>query len=391
MERKIALALSGGGSRAIAFHLGCLRSLKRHRILDDIKTVSSVSGGSVIAAAYFKHGEDFDEFEAKMVALLKSGLFSPTLRTLFSHWGVMWLISEIVVFCLSLLNWVLAIIPKTIRFVAKKFGVEIWNDQTFKWGLRRYFSRTSLLEKTLDRLLFDGDTIDMLAKPEQKLILNSTELTTGSAFRFSTDTSGGWRFGELKNQKIAVAHAVAASAAYPLFLTHFQDRYEFTRKDGTKYFNTVSLTDGGIYDNLGLGPLWPERSEDVSYNVDPSKIIICCSAGYGLRSDAHPLYWVGRMMQSFYTTFDRAQNAAIDKMTKLKQDGKIDLLIFPYLGMRDEKLPDKPVDLVSREEVHTYPTDFFGMSDEKILRIGQRGEQLTDHLLKLYGGEITNT
>ncbi len=242
----------------------------------------------------------------------------------------------------------------------------------------------------MDRLLFDGATLDMLAKPQQKLILNTTELTTGSAFRFSTSASGGWRFGEIKNQKIKVSHAVAASAAYPLFLTHFQDVYEFMRKDGTNYFNTVSLTDGGIYDNLGLGPLWPDRSKDVSYNVDPSTVIICCSAGYGLRADSHPLYWIGRMMQSFYTTFDRAQNAAMDKVTKLKLDGKIDLLIFPYLGMRDEQLPDKPNNLVSREEVHAYPTDFFGMSEEKMTRIGLRGEQLTDHLLKLYGGELTN-
>ena len=28
-ERKIGLALSGGGARAMAFHLGCLRALKK--------------------------------------------------------------------------------------------------------------------------------------------------------------------------------------------------------------------------------------------------------------------------------------------------------------------------------------------------------------------------
>ena len=43
----------------------------------------------------------------------------------------------------------------------------------------------------------------------------------------------------------------------------------------------VILTDGGIYDNLGLGCLWPDRSPDVSLNIIPIDTIICCSAGYG--------------------------------------------------------------------------------------------------------------
>lgn len=67
-ERTIALALSGGGSRAIAFHLGCLRALNHRGLLKNIKTVSSVSGGSVIAAAYCLDGEDFDAFEKRITA-----------------------------------------------------------------------------------------------------------------------------------------------------------------------------------------------------------------------------------------------------------------------------------------------------------------------------------
>ena len=34
---RIALALSGGGSRAMAFHLGCLRALKAAGILDKLQ------------------------------------------------------------------------------------------------------------------------------------------------------------------------------------------------------------------------------------------------------------------------------------------------------------------------------------------------------------------
>ncbi len=391
MDKKISLALSGGGSRAIAFHMGCFRSLRKHDLLNDIQTISSVSGGSVFAAVYFKYGDDFDVFEEKIIKILQKGLVLPSLQTIFSRWGILWIASEFLVLMLSITELVVSSILKFIRLLSKIFGIELWKDNSFKWGVRRYFSRTSILEKTLDYLLFDNETLPSWKRPGQVLILNATELTTGSAFRFSTNISGGWRFGKLKDQNVKVSHAVAASAAYPVFLTQLQDHHIFIRKDNTSLESKISLTDGGIYDNLGLGPLWPDRSEDVSYNVFPSKIIICCSAGYGLRADNHPLYWIGRMKQSFYTTFDRAQNAAIDKVTKLKENNEIDVLIFPYLGMQDENLPDKPSNLVPREEVHKYPTDFFAMKEDKIKRISLRGEQLCDHLIKLYGEKLTKT
>lgn len=46
----IGLSLSGGGSRAIAFHFGCLQALHDLGILDDVRVLSTVSGGSVVGA-----------------------------------------------------------------------------------------------------------------------------------------------------------------------------------------------------------------------------------------------------------------------------------------------------------------------------------------------------
>jgi len=382
-KRTIALMLSGGGSRAIAFHLGCLRALNRRGLLKNIKTVSSVSGGSVIAAVYCLDGEDFDAFEKRITAFLKSGLFKPAVKTAISPTGLFWVLSEIFMLGIYVLWSAIALVLKAIRFLFQLFGIKIWSGRHFRFPLRRPISRTSLIERTFDRLLFKGVTLGELPDTGPKLIINTTELTTGSAFRFSKTASGGWRFGQVVGGDVTVSHAVAASAAYPLFLTHFQDRYRFRRKDGTEHEGAVSLTDGGVYDNLGLGPLWPDRSSEISLNVDPSPHLVCCSAGYGLRADDHPTYWIGRMMQSFYTTFDRAQNASINRMYELKSSGKVDVLVFPYLGMRDINLPERPADLVRREQVHAYPTDFFGMSEENIRLIGLRGEQLTNHLFDL--------
>src|SRR5438105_5519370 len=48
--RGIALCLSGGGFRAALFHLGALRRLNELGVLSTVETISSVSGGSIIAA-----------------------------------------------------------------------------------------------------------------------------------------------------------------------------------------------------------------------------------------------------------------------------------------------------------------------------------------------------
>ena len=47
---RIGLALSGGGFRAPLFHLGVVRFLADAGLLQDVVYVSSVSGGSVLAA-----------------------------------------------------------------------------------------------------------------------------------------------------------------------------------------------------------------------------------------------------------------------------------------------------------------------------------------------------
>lgn len=70
----IALALSGGGARAMAFHLGCFRALYDRGILDQVRVMSSVSGGSVFAACWAYRGEDFGAFEKHMIGVLNRGI-----------------------------------------------------------------------------------------------------------------------------------------------------------------------------------------------------------------------------------------------------------------------------------------------------------------------------
>jgi NTE family protein len=48
--RGLALCLSGGGFRAVLFHLGALRRLNELGVLAKVDTISATSGGSILAA-----------------------------------------------------------------------------------------------------------------------------------------------------------------------------------------------------------------------------------------------------------------------------------------------------------------------------------------------------
>ena len=50
----IALALSGGGIRAMVFHLGVLKYLSEQNKLEEISHISTVSGGSLIIGLLLK-------------------------------------------------------------------------------------------------------------------------------------------------------------------------------------------------------------------------------------------------------------------------------------------------------------------------------------------------
>ena len=171
--------------------------------------------------------------------------------------------------------------------------------------------------------------------------------------------------------------------AYPLFLPAFDETLIF-EKDGRLQTSRVILTDGGIYDNLGLGCLWPDRSPDVSLNVIPVDTIICCSAGYGLRQGSPGQFLFARMHSAFSAVFDRTQNAAMHRLHEAQRTGQIKGFLFPYLGQQDRQLPKPLADLVRREEAHAYPTNFNAMPEEWIERLSRRGEQLTLCLARAY-------
>ncbi len=385
-ERKIGLALSGGGARAIAFHLGCLRALNQLGLLGRVAVLSTVSGGSVIGAYFHAHQGDFPSFEAKIRDVLAQGLVKSMRGKFFGMLGVKIIAAFVVVGLVAAWVALIKFLVNCLSLIAPRSFSRHWERLDTSSPLHRFASRTTLLEAALDDVLFKGACLNDLPR-QPHLVVNATELRTGSAFRFGTLESGSWRWGKLRGNAVSVAHAVAASAAYPLFLPAFDETLTFD-KNGELKDARVILTDGGIYDNLGLGCLWPDRSADVSLNVIPVDTIICCSAGYGLRQEPPSQFIFARMLSVFSTVFDRAQNASIHRLHEAQRFGQIRNFILPYLGQLDRELPNPPADLVRREEAHSYPTDFNAMPPEWIDRLSLRGEQLTLCLARAYIPEL---
>jgi len=383
---KIGLTLSGGGARAIAFHLGCLRAFNDLQILPKVRVISSVSGGSVIAAMYAYSDDEFHQFDSRVVSLLKSGLTLSIARQALISANL--LKSLLTLVTAGVVALACNVIRTLVGFI-NILGLRLRTDRDWLQApLRRYASRTTAFERALERRLFKETVISEVARPSLDVVINATELRTQTAFRFGSQSSGSWRFGRVSGNAIRVAKAVAASAAYPVFLPALDERMVF-EKDGKVESACVILTDGGVYDNLGVTCLEPGRTADISTNVFEVDYIICCDAGHGQPAGRiKPYWWRSRIQQTFETTHRRVQTTAYGRLHNYVETGGISGFVMPYLGQIDERLPFLPPDLVSRERVIAYPTDFSAMREEDLHMLSLRGEQLTRLLVARYAPEL---
>jgi len=364
-SRDVGLALSGGGSRAIAFHLGCLRALHDRGALDRIRVVSGVSGGAIAAAAYAYGTGAFAEFEDEIETLLRRGLSREVARRAF-------------------LGPRLASSAAAAQIVsgAMALGVaarsRLGNGARRHAPARRWATRTDALEATLESRLFDRLTLDAPRREGLDVVLTASDLRSGSAVRFGSRESGIWRPGLGRFvDPMPIATAAAASAAYPLFLPSIDREFEFEGRGEERRRARVVLSDGGLFDNLGTSCLEPGRSPKYSYNVFDVDYIVACDAGRGLLDDAFPVTALGRLARSFGLTHRKLQDGARARLHQLSAAGRLAGFAMPYLGQQDRALPYRSPDLVSREEVVGYPTNFSPMSQANIDQLARRGEQLT--------------
>ena len=77
----------------------------------------------------------------------------------------------------------------------------------------------------------------------------------------------------------------------------------------------------------------------------------------------------------------RAQDAARARLHDFKASGRLKGFVHVYLGMEDRRAPSPIADLVAREAVADYPTNFAAMTPESLTDISLRAEQLTASLV----------
>lgn len=234
----IALALSGGGYRAMLFHTGALIRLNELGLLWRVKRVSSVSGGS-LSAAYLGVAWRRLTFENGVAQNFQDEYVNPILE--FSR--------------------------RTIDRAGALIGL-------FTQGLLVSRRMTSVYR----RYLFGDATLQNL--PEDgagpRFILCASNLSTGSLWRFSRPYMADWRLGRILNPDVSLATAVAASAGFPPLLSPVRLHLKpcrFVAGDAPPPDHDVTifhpipdkcrrravLCDGGVYDNHGLQPVedWP--------------------------------------------------------------------------------------------------------------------------------------
>ena len=384
----IGLALSGGGSRAIAFHLGCLRALHDRGVLEKVELLSGVSGGSVIGALYAYSDEPFAAFEQRIEALLRRGMVWGIAREMFLSCETLRILAAM------LTSGVVAAMGTLVRLIVAVLGL-------FRIGgnmlpilasaasarLPRFASRTTAFENYLRRRHFSNRRMDEVGRPGLNVVINAAELRTETAFRFGSRESGCWRYGKLVETP-DVAMAVAASAAFPAALPALDQVMTFTR-GGIEVAHRVMITDGGVYDNLGVSCMQPGRAAEYSSNAYAVDFIIACDAGQGTPTgNAKSYFWASRMLATINTIHRRTQTLTLNQLHRMAANGEIQGFLLPYLGQIDERLPLRPANLVPREDAFCYPTNFSPMSPSNIAILSKRGEQLTNLMLDAHAPHL---
>ncbi|MCP3860307.1 MAG: patatin-like phospholipase family protein, partial [Phycisphaeraceae bacterium] len=235
----------------------------------DVRVISGVSGGSIVAALWAYSSGPFDDFDHRVTDLLRRGL---TRR----------------IAAKALRPGRLA---KTVTATSTAGVASAPNAFLGPGGpLRRWSSNTAALADGFTDLIGDIAMADV-ARPNLDVVINACELRTGSAFRFGSKESGTWRHGLVKDNDVKVAQAVACSAAYPVAFPAADLRATFVDQHGDEGEQRVILTDGGVYDNLGTSCLMPDRSPRFSTNVHEVDVVIACDAGRGLFDGKPRPYW----------------------------------------------------------------------------------------------------
>jgi NTE family protein len=289
---RVGVCLSGGGFRASLFGMGVLRYLAESGHLADVAAVSAVSGGSVTAAVLAESWPalEHEGFSARAFEQHVSGPF------------------------------VEAVSERNLR-----------NRGIARWALTRVTPRRRQLGGSLGvsmtRRLLRTRRVADLPKGLQ-VILTSTDLVSGRAFRVSRDFVGSWQFGYARTPPgLSLASALAASTAVPFLFPPVALRTDgLGLKDGTPA--ELALVDGGVYDNLGLEWFqgWDRGRPSAAREVD---FVLVVDASGPLRTQGERYGWLGSLRRSQEVQYAQTRASRVRWFVEQLLDSKMQGLHIP--------------------------------------------------------------
>ena len=225
-EKRIGIALSGGGYRAALFHAGVLNALETLGIR--VQAISAVSGGSIIGV-YYAFGGDPLRFKQAML----DRHFNLVREVMLIHRAVPLL--------------------APMRIPGTELKLLPW------WNYDRGNVQASMVRRLLG---IDGEW-QSPSDHQPELLIAATDLTYGMLIGFIHDgiliQSPEGKAGVYRNEAVSLdrdfdlADLVAASGAFPVAFPAVALGVQTTTKDTTgKGIRPLELVDGGVGDNTGL-------------------------------------------------------------------------------------------------------------------------------------------
>ena len=244
-KNKIAVCLSGGGYRAALFHLGALRRLNELGILGQVDTITSVSGGSILSA--------------HLAACLKK---QPFVDNKIPDWENL-VAAPFRKFCKRDIRT----IPVLKRFL-------------LPWNWPRRSTQVNALMHRYERYLTGMKLIDLPDYPN--FVYCATDIVYGINWVFERTRVGDYGARHIKTPADwETARAVAASSCFPpvfdpmpigkLFVKESK-RQQKKITDKENLLPKIRLSDGGVYDNLGMEPIKTHNVVFVSDGGAPFKV-----------------------------------------------------------------------------------------------------------------------
>jgi len=173
-------------------------------------------------------------------------------------------------------------------------------------GLLPGRTASDALADAYDRYLFHGATLQDL--PDQpRFTFMATNLQTGSGWRFAKSYAADYRVGRIIAPQFPIARVVAASSAFPPFLSPARFSFDGHIVEATvgadlhrpPFTEAAVLTDGGVYDNLGLERVWKR-----------CRPILVSNAGKTIPDIGQPTgRWVGQTFRTLSIIQQQAENS----------------------------------------------------------------------------------